>query len=129
MPKRRPNPKKADDILAAIRARQECDEDSRVRLKHLKSTLASGNDEFETVSTSQRGDFEVNLSQLQEYPVSRTVGWTIELVLKQIETIGLEAFVEQLNSHSAFEKTVESLVWKHNRAMGLVYSWEQDPSK
>jgi len=113
MPKRRPNPRKADDILAAIRARQEqgCE------------------DEFQPVSASQRGDFEVNLSQLQEYPVSRTVGWTIELVLKQIETIGLEAFVEQLNSNSAFEKTVESLVWKHNRAMGLVYSWEQDPSK
>ena len=104
MPKRRPNPRKADDILAAIRARQECDEDSRVRLKHLKSTLESGSDEFETVSASQRGDFEVNLSQLQEYPVSRTVGWTIELVLKQIETVGLEAFVEQLNSHSAFGK-------------------------
>lgn len=113
MPRRRNNPRKADDILSMIRSRQE----------------PGREDEFETVSNSQQGDFEINLGQLQEYPVSRTVGWTIELVLKQIETVGVEAFVEQLNSESAFEKTVESLVWKHNRAMGLVYSWEKDPSK
>ena len=97
--------RKADDILSLIRNRNKFKE---AGCWPIEGPLK--------VQDRVIDDFTCNCSVLQDYPITRTVDYTIDYVLHLIEQNGLDKARELLNDSDRFPDIIEKLVWRHHRA-------------
>ena len=97
--------RKADDILSMIRNRNKFREADCWPIEGPLKIVDRPID-----------DFSCNCSVLQDYPITRTVDYTIDYVLHLIEQNGLDTARELLNDSDRFPDIIEKLVWRHHKA-------------